>query len=1067
MCSHVPSYAKAVHISLVQSPNYVANVDYSPLLRMYFSIQRVVQNGDIISVDSKLDLSYFMKLKLDFRDLWPIIYFKVVQVEGDGCLIDVDNSNLYQTGTTRSFIPSLMPDFYGASDLNVGVFGKHIEYLRLLMFPYLSLLKLSAAILLSGDHGSGKSYVVKSVCKILNLHCFEVDINRILCDTASATETKMKLMFDKVYRYTPCVVLIENLEILCTECSGVDVRVAECFNTNVKTFKNELPAIFVIETNDPEVLLKSDYGSVFQHHMKLESLDEDERLETLRLLLHKRLLSRNVDLEKYSKELSGFVIDDLHVLVKKITANAHRRMVLEVDSDKSEIEAYLTADDFKMSIKEMEKSHREDIGAPNVPNVEWDDVGGLEDVRKEILETVRLPLVYKQLSDCGLRRSGVLLHGPPGTGKTLLAKAVASQCGLNFLSVKGPEIINMYVGQSEQNVRNIFQTARSAAPCIVFFDEIDSIAPNRGRSGDSGGVMDRVVSQLLAEVDGVHKNNHVFVIGATNRPDLLDPALLRPGRFDRLLYVGIPEGTACRLKILQALMRNFTLEDNFEMTKLEHQCPPSLSGADFYNLCSSAMVNAIERCIYEIEDKQVSEDDAKIIVQMSDFFDSIRLLKSASETFRFVLLVMVRDLGPLIGAIDQGTSSTRFLVFAARTGELVTYHQKEIKKIYVLEEWVEQNPDDIYTSVLETIAKVVEKLAALDIDVSAIKAVGLCNQRETTIVWDKSTGIALHNAIVWLDNRTKDIVDSILDGIPGRDINYFKHKTGLPISTYFSAFKLKWLFQNEKAVQEKLKEGKLLFGTVDTWILWKLTNNHLTDVSNASRTFLMDIETLDWDEQLCKFFNVPMKILPEIKSSGDHFGVIREGPLKGVPVSGVIGDQSSALIGQNCLCLGQTKATFGTGCFIMQNIGSGSVQSALKGVPLEARHSLVTTVAFKFGNKPAVYALEGSVAIAGAAITWLRDNLELIKSYDEVEPLAKQVPDAGGVYFVPAFQGLYAPYWDPNASGTIIGMSQFTKKAHIMRAVLESIAYQTSDILSLMRRSDTGISVDGGMSAND
>ncbi|RWS06624.1 glycerol kinase 3-like protein, partial [Dinothrombium tinctorium] len=281
---------------------------------------------------------------------------------------------------------------------------------------------------------------------------------------------------------------------------------------------------------------------------------------------------------------------------------------------------------------------------------------------------------------------------------------------------------------------------------------------------------------------------------------------------------------------------------------------------------------------------------------------------------------------------------------------------------------------------------VVEKLRLLDIDVNSIKAVGLCNQRETTVVWDKETGKPLHNAIVWLDNRTKHIVDSILDGIPGRDINFFK---------------------------------------------------------------------------------VPMSILPKIVSSSGDFGVILEGSLRGIPITGVIGDQPAALMGQHCLSIGQTKATYGTGCFIMQNIGSGSIKTVLKGVSKEARYSLITTVAFKLGDKPAVYALEGSIAIAGAAITWMRDNLELIKSYDQVEPLAKQVPDAGGVYFVPAFQGLYAPYWDPNASGLFIGLSQFTHKCHFMRAALESIAYQTADILSLMRRSETGINVDGGMSCND
>ncbi|RWS03470.1 glycerol kinase 3-like protein [Dinothrombium tinctorium] len=428
---------------------------------------------------------------------------------------------------------------------------------------------------------------------------------------------------------------------------------------------------------------------------------------------------------------------------------------------------------------------------------------------------------------------------------------------------------------------------------------------------------------------------------------------------------------------------------------------------------------------------------------------------------------MVLDLGPLIGAIDQGTSSSRFLVFAANSGELITYHQVEIRNICVEEEWVEQDPNEIINSVVETIEKAVEKLHLLGIDVNSIKAIGLCNQRETTVVWDRETGKALHNAIVWLDNRTKSIVDSILDRIPDRNINIFKYKTGLPISTYFSALKLKWLFENVEIVERKCKEGKLMFGTVDSWVLWNLTKNHLIDVSNASRTFLMDIESLQWDEELCDFFQVPMSILPKIVPSSGEFGVIQEGALHGIPITGVIGDQSAALIGQHCLNVGQTKATYGTGCFIMQNIGSGSVKTLLKGLSNEAINSLITTIAFKLGEKPAVYALEGSIAIAGAAVTWMRDNLELVKSYDQVESLAKQVPDAGGVYFVPAFQGLYAPYWDPNASALFIGLSQFTHKSHLMRATLESTAYETADILSLMRASEAGIKVDGGMSCND
>lgn len=424
-------------------------------------------------------------------------------------------------------------------------------------------------------------------------------------------------------------------------------------------------------------------------------------------------------------------------------------------------------------------------------------------------------------------------------------------------------------------------------------------------------------------------------------------------------------------------------------------------------------------------------------------------------------------LGPLIGAIDQGTSSTRFLVFVAQTGELVTYHQMEMKRILPQEGWVEQDPVHIYHSVVECIETVAHKLIDLDIDINDIKCVGLTNQRESTIIWDKHTGQPFYNCIVWLDNRTSDLVDQILDHIPGRDLNWLKSKTGLPISTYFSALKLKWLIDNIPGIKAAIAEDRLMFGTVDSWLLFKLTGQHVTDVTNASRTLLMDIETLQWDQYLLDFFGIKRKILPQIKASSEYFGDIKSGSLKGFPITGVIGDQSAALVGQKCFEIGQAKVTYGTGCFLIQNIGPGPIHGALKGVSKEAKQKLVTTVAYQFGSNPACYALEGSVAIAGAAVTWLRDNLELIHSYGEIENVAKEDVNAGGLFFVPAFQGLYAPYWDPNATGTIIGISQFSRKCHLVRATLEGVAFQTNDILALMRQDSSGIKVDGGMSGND
>lgn len=424
--------------------------------------------------------------------------------------------------------------------------------------------------------------------------------------------------------------------------------------------------------------------------------------------------------------------------------------------------------------------------------------------------------------------------------------------------------------------------------------------------------------------------------------------------------------------------------------------------------------------------------------------------------------------GPLVGAVDQGTSSTRFLVFAAGTGEVLTYHQEEVAQLYPQEGWVEQDPMALLKSVLTCIEKTVENLRTLEIDPADIKAVGITNQRETTVVWDKRTGKPLANAVVWLDARTASTVEEVLKETPGQSQDYLRDLCGLPITTYFSALKLRWLLDNVKEVKQACDEGNLLFGTVDTWLLWNLTGAldgglHVTDVTNASRTMLMNIRDLKWDPNLCKFFRIPMSVLPEIRSSSEVYGYITQGPLLGVPISGVLGDQQAALVGQMCLQSGQAKNTYGTGCFLLYNTGTQIVLS---------EHGLLTTVGYKLGKgAPTIYALEGSVAIAGAAVRWLRDNLNLIKNSADIEPLAKTVKDSGGVYFVPAFSGLFAPYWRTDARGTICGLTQGSTGAHLARAALEAVCFQTREILDSMQK-DSGIvlnklQVDGGMTGNN
>uniref|UniRef100_A0A8C5LH77 glycerol kinase n=1 Tax=Jaculus jaculus TaxID=51337 RepID=A0A8C5LH77_JACJA len=422
--------------------------------------------------------------------------------------------------------------------------------------------------------------------------------------------------------------------------------------------------------------------------------------------------------------------------------------------------------------------------------------------------------------------------------------------------------------------------------------------------------------------------------------------------------------------------------------------------------------------------------------------------------------------GPLVGAVVQGTNSTRFLVFNSKTAELLSHHQVELTQDFPKEGWVEQDPKEILQSVYECIERTCEKLAELNIDISNIKAIGVSNQRETTVVWDRLTGEPLYNAVVWLDLRTQSTVEALSKKIPGNN-NFVKSKTGLPLSTYFSAVKLRWMLDNLRNVQKAVEEGRALFGTIDSWLIWSMTGGtnggtHCTDVTNASRTMLFNIHSLEWDKELCDFFEIPMNILPNVWSSSEIYGLMKDGSLEGVPISGCLGDQSAALVGQMCFQEGQAKNTYGTGCFLLCNTGRKCVFS---------EHGLLTTVAYKLGkDKPVCYALEGSVAIAGAVIRWLRDNLQIISTSDEVENLAKQAGTSYGCYFVPAFSGLYAPYWEPSARGIICGLTQFTNKCHIAFAALEAVCFQTREILEAMNR-DCGIplshlQVDGRMSTN-
>ena len=406
-------------------------------------------------------------------------------------------------------------------------------------------------------------------------------------------------------------------------------------------------------------------------------------------------------------------------------------------------------------------------------------------------------------------------------------------------------------------------------------------------------------------------------------------------------------------------------------------------------------------------------------------------------------------------SIDQGTTSSRAILFN-REGSIVAVSQKEFEQIYPKPGWVEHDPLEIWSSQVSVVTEAIAKAGLNSIDIHAI---GITNQRETTVVWDKETGLPLYNAIVWQDRRTSDYCDSIRK--EHRDM--IRQKTGLIIDSYFSATKVRWILENVPGARLKAMQGKLLFGTVDSWLIWKLSGGttHVTDVSNASRTMLFDINTLKWDQTLLELFDIPMNMLPEVKSSSEVFGHTAGNILATkIPIAGIAGDQQAALFGQMCTKVGMVKNTYGTGCFMLMNIGKKPVMSA---------NNLLTTIAWKI-NGEVTYALEGGIFIGGAVVQWLRDELGLIKSSAEVEVLAATVKDNGGVYVVPAFAGLGAPHWDQHARGTITGITRGTNSGHFARAALESIAYQTMDVLKSMS-ADAGtliteLRVDGGASAN-
>ncbi|XP_029283663.1 peroxisome assembly factor 2-like isoform X3 [Cottoperca gobio] len=614
-----PAFASELHIQPVVSPLYNNLSCYDNLLSEHFRTPRLVSEGDVLTVPAEHHPD-LLENNSEGIHRCPVLFFKVQKVcpsaereeeeeegGGEAHLADRQHTSLYMQASTSSPAPCLSvegPSLW--SSLSPPGLIKTVELLSSIILPHLHHSSLSACtVLLHGPAGSGKMTAVSAASRRLNLHLLKVDCVSVCADTPAASEVKLTSVFQRADAMQPCVLLLRNLQLLLRPRGGAeeDGRVQAALS---QLLHSAPTSVMVVATVCRPRELSASVMAAFVHQVALESPTEEQRRSMLVSLSRDLHLGRDVNLERLSKLTAGFVLGDLSALLVEAGRAACRRLIQTCvgrqEEDLCSSGVSILNLDFTSALETLQDVLSTAIGAPKIPDVRWEDVGGLQQVKKEILDTVQLPLQRPELLSLGLSRTGVLLYGPPGTGKTLLAKAVATECSMTFLSVKGPELINMYVGQSEENIREVFCRARSAAPCVVFFDELDSLAPSRGRSGDSGGVMDRVVSQLLAELDALQSSVGVFVIGATNRPDLLDQSLLRPGRFDKLVYVGINEDRDSQLQVLQAILRKFQVDSAVDLQQVVARCPDHMTGADLYALCSDAMTAAIKRKISLIDD---------------------------------------------------------------------------------------------------------------------------------------------------------------------------------------------------------------------------------------------------------------------------------------------------------------------------------------------------------------------------------------------------------------------------------------------------------------------------------
>ncbi|XP_057700769.1 peroxisomal ATPase PEX6 [Corythoichthys intestinalis] len=619
-----PPWAGELHLRPVASPwRGVPDA----VLAAHFSVPRLVAPGDVLRVSARNHPDLMEDTSRGCRALFFVVERACLpdQTEETDAfyLADRRHTSLFMGAHVNNSVP------FDGSELPLCP-ERTVDAIEHVLRPHTRCGdggSLSACrLLVYGPAGSGKTMAVVAASFRLHLRLIKVDCVDVRGDTPAATEARLASAFERADAAQPCLVLLRNLQLLLRSRGGAEddarVRAALC-----RVVRGAPDGVAVAATVRKPRQLPPDVAAAFVHQVAVENVDEERRRDILKRLCRDLRLDRDVDTEKLAQVTAGFVLGDLRALLVEAGRAACKRLVLacpgRLEADVCAGGVTVRQRDFLSALQTFQDVQSEAVGAPKIPAVSWEDVGGLELAKKDILDTLQLPLRHPQLSSLKLNRTGILLYGPPGTGKTLLAKAVATECAMTFLSVKGPELLNMYVGQSEENIREVFQKARSAAPCVVFFDELDSLAPGRGRGGDSGGVMDRVVSQMLAELDALDASAGVFVLGATNRPDLLDPSLLRPGRFDKLVYIGIDPDPNSRLKVLRAVLRNFHLDDAVDLAQVSERCPARVTGADLYALCSDAATVAVKRKIRDIE-RGLDTEDSPPRLTMDDFEAALR-----------------------------------------------------------------------------------------------------------------------------------------------------------------------------------------------------------------------------------------------------------------------------------------------------------------------------------------------------------------------------------------------------------------------------------------------------------